>query len=131
MSDFFDKAAERDDALVKGLCQAARTTRMELREWIEMELKAVLIEAQIQEELLEGEIGDRAHATIERLHSITYRDLPEAITNYDDAMTDVSQGGYGNVHDAYDQLQKECSVLERITRDLLDIRTFIGELGGI
>ncbi len=130
MSDFFDKAAERDDALVKGLSQAARTTRMELREWVEMELKAVLVEAELQEGLLDGEIGHRVHATIERLRVINHRDLPEAITNYDDAMTDVLQGGFADVHDAYDLLQKECPVLVRIVRELLDIRNFIGELGG-
>ena len=43
--DFHDLAKERDDALIKGLCQASRTTRMELREWAETELKAVLVEA--------------------------------------------------------------------------------------
>ena len=62
---------------------------MELRDWAETELKAVLIEAELQGELVGGEIGDRIQTIVERLRIISQRDLPEAIANYDDVMTDV------------------------------------------
>ena len=128
-SNFLDWAGERDDTLVQGLYQAARTTRMELRDWAETELKAVLIEAELQGELVGGEIGDRIQTTVERLRIISQRDLPEAIANYDDVMTDVLRGSFEDVNDAYDKLQKECAGLVRIVRELLEIRGFIGEMG--
>ena len=128
MSEFFDKAAERDVALVKGLCHAARTTRMELREWVQMELKAVLIEAELQVELKRGEVGEQIEGVVERLRTINRKDLSEAVNDYDSVMNIVMLGGYGDVYDAHDQLLQGCSGLVRIQRELLEIRTFIGEL---
>ena len=52
--DFQDLAIERDGSLVQGMCQTARNNRRDLHEWIEEELKAVLIAAEIQESLAEG-----------------------------------------------------------------------------
>lgn len=128
MSDFFDRAAERDATLVKGLCQAARTTLLELREWAQEELNACLIEAELQEGLSEGEIREQIEQVVKRLRTINRKDLPEAVNNYESVRTMVMDSGFADVYDAYDQLQQGCSGLVRILRELIEIRTSIGEL---
>ncbi len=128
-SDFHDREIERDDTLIKGLYSAARTTRQELREWVQAELKAILIEAELQEKIAEGELRDRIKNTVVRLRTINQGDLPEAVSNYDGVMVEVLQGGFQDVHDAYDQLQQGCAGLVRIMRELLEIRSFIGGMG--
>ena len=130
--DFHDRAAERDDTLIKGFCYAAaRNTRLELREWAQTELNASLIEAQLQESRVEGAIVDQITSTVERLRFIDRVDLPEAIRVFDDMIADVSQGGFTDVYNAYDQMQKGCAGLVRIMRELLEIRSVIGEMGDI
>ena len=128
-SDFHDLAKERDDALIKGLCQASRTTRMELREWAETELKAVLFEGELQERMVEGVLGGEIKSTVERLRIISQRDLPEAVRDYDDVMDEVSSGGSTEVYDAYNQLQMGCMKLVQVLKELQQIRDFIGEMG--
>ena len=128
-SDFHDREIERDDTLIKGLCSAARTTRQELREWVQAELKAILIEAELQERITEGELGNRIKDTVVRLRTINQKDLPKAVSDYDAVMVEVSQGGFTDVLNAYDQLQQGCAGLVRIIRDLLEIRSFIGGMG--
>ena len=127
-SGFHDQAAERDDTLIKGLCQAARNSRLELHEWVQTELKTVLIEAQLQETLTEGVIQGQITRIIERLRLIDRMELPEAITGFDDLIVDVGRGGSSDVYDAYDQLQRGYAGLVRIMRELLEIRAFIGEM---
>ncbi len=127
--DFHDLAVERDDTLIIGLCHAARTTLMELREWAEAVLKATLFEAELQEGLTGGPIGDSITDTVRRLRSINQTHLPEAVIAYDDMIDEVRRGGYTDVYSAYDQLQQACAGLLRIMRELLDIRKFIGEQG--
>ena len=127
-SNFHDMAIERDDTLAKGLCAAARTTRMELRDWAETELKATLIEAELHEPTVEGVIGIQIRDTVERLRIISRTDLPEAIREYDTVIDEVSRGGSTDVHDAYEQLQTGCGKLVRIMKELQQIRDFIGEM---
>ena len=128
-SDFHYLALERDDTLIKGLGQAARTTRLELREWTESELKALLVQAELHENLAEGEIRHQIKRTVERLREITHTDLPEAIRDYDEVMEELSGGGYTDVLDAHAQLEQGKGSLVRIVRDLLKIRTYIGTIG--
>ena len=123
-----DLITERDDTLIKGLCQAARTTRMELREWIEAELKDLIIKAELQEPLLQGDLKEKVERTADHLHTISKRDLPEAVRDFDDTIDDVGGGGYEDVYDAYDQLLNGHSKLIRIMRDLLELRSSIGEM---
>ena len=127
--NFNDRAEERDDTLIKGLYQAARTTRMELRDWAETELKAILVEAELQQGIVEGVLGCRIKKTVERLRVISQTDLPGAVRDYDDVMDEVFNGGSTDVYDAYDQLQEGCGELVRTMRELLKIRSFIGEMG--
>lgn len=101
--------------------------RMELRDWAQTELKALLIEAELQETRAEGVIATQIKSTVERLRFIDRMDLPQAISEFDDMITDVSQGGSTDIYDAYDQLQKACAGLVRIMRELLEVRSFIGE----
>ena len=128
-SNLFDEAMRRDDDLIAGLCQAARTTRMELREWAQAELKATLIEAELQELQSSGLIQEQIRGAVERLRVIDKTDIPEAIRMFDDVITDVSQGGSEDVCDAYDRLRNGCAGLVQIARELLKIRSFIGEQG--
>lgn len=127
-SDFHDRAAERDETLIKGLCQAARTSLLELREWAQTELKASLAQAEFLERTVEGVIGDEIRSSAERLRAINQRDLQEAVTTYDDVMATVSSGGYVDVYDAYNQLQQGSHGLVLIVRELLKIRDFIGAM---
>lgn len=128
-TEFHNRAVERDDILIKGLCHAARTMRMELRDWAQTELKALLIEAELQETGTRGVIAGQIKSIVERLRFIDRTDLPQAIGAYDDMIADVSQGGSTDIYDAYDQLQQACAGLVRIMRELLEIRSFIGEHG--
>ena len=102
---------------------------MELRDWAETELKAVLVEAELHEGIVGGVVGGRIKSTVERLRIVSQTDLPRAVREYDDVMGEVFRGGFTDVYDAYDQLQKGCDGLVRIMRELLDIRSFIGEMG--
>ena len=126
--NFFDRAEERDDTVIKGLCQAARTTRMELREWVQTELHASLEQGDFEEQAEYGEIRVRIKQAVERLRVINHRDLPQALTYYDDVINDVANGGFEDVHDAYDKLNQGCVGLIRIMKELLEIRGFIGEM---
>ena len=128
-SDFHDLQMERDDDLIKGLCAAARSTRTELREWVQRELNACIYEAGLQEAVAQGVLRDEIEQTVKRLRRINHNDLPQAVRDCDDVADDVSRGGYDNVYEAYDQLQKGCAGLVRIVRELLEIRSFIGEIG--
>ena len=57
--DFYDRSSEeRDDTLIKGLCSAARNTRLELREWIEGEVRDLIQVAEMYEPLSEGVIKE-------------------------------------------------------------------------
>lgn len=120
--------SDRDEDLIKGLCSAARSTRTELRDWIEAELKSSLIEAQMQETLLEGELKNRVQMTVNRLRVINVREFPEAVAGCDGTNDEISNGGYTDVYDAYDQLFKEHAKLVNIVRELLEIRSFVGEM---
>ena len=127
--DFQDLAIERDGSLVQGMCQTARNNRRDLHEWIEEELKAVLIAAEIQESLAEGVIRDRIAKVAEDLRRIEGTELPEAIREHEDVRRDIENGGYDDVHEAYRNLERETARLVVIMRDLLYIREFIGEMG--
>ena len=127
-TSFHDWAIERDNELVIGLCSAARTKRMELREWIEAELKSLLAEAEMQEPLSDGLLQDQIRDTVKRLRLINQNDLPRAVRAFDDVCSDVSSGSYDSVEDAYDQLESGCMKLVQILKELHEIRTFIGDM---
>lgn len=128
-SDFHDRKLERDEDLIKGLYGVARSNRWELREWAQAELHACLFEAELQEALAKGVVKASITEAVARLRRINSQELPQAIRDYDDTMNDVSGGGYEDVYEAYDQLQRGCAGLVRIMRELLEIRSFIGGIG--
>ena len=103
--------------------------RKDLREWAQAEVKAVLVAAELQKVQEEGVVKEQITGVIERLRAINHRDLPEADESYNDATAEVMSGGYADVYEAYDKLQKECAGLIRIMRQLLDERSFIGNMG--
>ena len=129
MTNFYDLAGERDDTLVKALCGAARNVQLELREWVQSELKAALFRGESYQNLAQGEILTRINQAIERLRTMNHIDLPEAFTALDDKISEVSRGGYTDVNDAYNQLQEGYASFVRVIRELLIIRAFIGEIG--
>lgn len=125
-SNFYDNTIRRDEDLIAGLCYVAQAARKDLREWVQEEVKALLYEAQLQQIQSTGVLAEQITSIVERLQSINRRDLPEAITAFEDDINEVAHGGYDDVYNAYDQLQKGYAGLMRITRDLLEIRSFIG-----
>ena len=127
-SDSHDRAIERDAGLVQAFRSAARNMRMELREWVQAELQASLVEAEMEAQIADGVLQDRIEQTIARLRKIDHNDLPKAVKDYDDLMEDVSGGGFTDVREAYLQLQQGCDALVRIMTELLEIRLFIGNL---
>ena len=100
---------------------------MELREWAQAELKAVLVEAELQQPRSVGVILGEITGVVDRLRAMDRVDLPDAIKVFDDVMDDVSQGGSTSVNDAYDRLQMGCMGLVQIMKELQQIRDFIGE----
>ena len=129
-SDFGDRAIERDSDLVKGLCYAALSNRRDLHEWLEEEVKAVLVAAEFQESLTEGVIRDNITKAVKDLRRIALTDLPEAIREHDEVRSDIEKGGYDDVIEAYHHLERETARLVAIARDVLRIREFIAGLGG-
>ena len=129
MSDFYEEAIKRDSELVKAFVSCARATRMEMREWAQTELKAVLVEAELQEPRAAGVILDGITGAVDRLRGMNRLDLSNAIKVFDDVIDDVSQGGFTSVNDAYDRLQMGCMGLVQIMKELQQIRDFIGEQG--
>ena len=128
MSNFYDEARKRDEEFIKGLCGDARHLRMELREWIQEELRALITEADLLESQADGIIREQIARTLEQLRIINHTDLNEANDAYNDAVNEVAEGGYDNVYEAYNTLQKESSQLIQIMKELLDKRRFIGEM---
>lgn len=121
--NFSEEAATRDETLVQAMCHSIhRSSRIELREWIQAELVA-LINAS---ELLLLEINDPVAAGIRekiaRLQMINRTSLPRASNEYDKVISDVSNGAWANVHDAYTAMQKECSELINIVEELVSMR---------
>ena len=92
-------------------------------------MKAVLIQAQIQEVVADGVIGERVKRTVERLRTISQTDLPTAVREHEEVRKDILNGGYDDIYDAYRKLDQETSRLVEIAHKLLDIRHFIGEMG--
>ena len=128
-SDFHDLVVERDETLVQGLCHSALNNRRELHEWAEAELKAVLFQAEIQEPLAEGVIGEEVRRTVARLRTISQNDLPAAVREHEEVRRDVLLGGYDDIHDDYRRLELATTRLVQIMNQLLEVRSFIGEQG--
>ena len=126
--NFHDLAIDRDETLVIGLCNAARTKRMELREWIEVEVKALLPMAEAHELILIGTLQENMSTTVSRLRQIRQSDLPSAVKSFDDSISEISNGGYTTVEDVYDQLESGCAKLVQILKELHKMRTFIGDM---
>ena len=122
--DFYDRSSERDDTLIKGLCGAARNTRMELREWIEAEVKALLPMAEMHEPLSEGIVKEETSRNVQRLRAISQTNLRNAVQYCDETIDDVSNGGYTDVGDAYDKLHRGRLDLVEIMKELQEIHTF-------
>ena len=102
---------------------------MELREWAESEIKAVLVQAELQEPLAEGLIKDKVKEVVEQLRTISQTDLPKAVRDYDEVIDEISVGGHTDILDAYDRLEQGTAGLVQIMRKLLQIRAFIGDQG--
>lgn len=120
--------ADRDNDLVKALCAAERNIRGEIREWIQSEVNALLVEAQIDDGRLGGMVADSITGAIERLRAINNTEIRDAVVAIDHVINEVSNGGYTDVHDAYTQLQNGCMGLEHIIRELQNLRSFVGEM---
>ena len=128
--DFYDRSSEeRDDTLIKGLCGAARNTRLELREWIEGEVRDLIQLAEIQERLSEGVIQERVSRNARRLRQINQENLRNAVEHFDETIDEVSHGGYTDMSDAYEKLHRGCIDLVEIMKELQQIREFTGEMG--
>ena len=129
-SDFGDRAIERDSSLVQGLCYTALNNQRDLHEWMEQELKALLFEAQIQESRLpEGVLKDRITTVIEDLRRTEGTELPEAIRRHKERREEIANGGYDDILDANDNLERETARLVAMARNLLQMREFIGAMG--
>ena len=128
-SEFYDLELERDESLVRGLCDNAKNTRRDMHEWAEEEIKAVLLQAEIQEAVAVGVIEEQVKKTVERLRTISRTDLPIAIREHEEVRIDVLSGEYEDIHDAYRKLDRETTRLVQIIQELLAMRTFIGDLG--
>ena len=125
--DFNDRRATRDEDLVKGLCGAARNLRHEMREWVQQEVNTILVEAQLLEGRLGGEVAAALVGMIERLRAINNTELRDAVVALDDVVTQVLNGGYTDVLDAHVQLRNGCVGFEHILGQLQPIRDFIVE----
>ena len=100
-----------------------------MREWVETELKAVLIEAELQENLAAGLLRSKIAGVVERLRTIRNTDLPEAVRDFDEVIDDISDGGHTDILDVHGRLERGSTALVQIMRELLEIRSFIGEMG--
>ena len=128
-SDVYDLELERDESLVRGLCDNAKNARRDMHEWAEEEIKAVLVQAEIQEAVAKGAIKELVMKTVERLRTISRTDLPVAVREHEEVRIDIIRGGYDDIHDAYRKLDRETTRLAQIVQELLEMRTFIGGLG--
>ena len=128
-SDLYDLELERDESFVRGLCDTAKNARRDLHEWAEEEIKAVLLQAEIQEAVAQGEIKEHVKKTVERLRTISRTDLPVAIREHEEVRIDILRGEHEDIHDAYRKLDRETTRLVQIVQELLEMRTFIGGLG--
>ena len=127
-SSFDDGITRRDDDLVRGLCEFARHSRLDLREWTQAEIKAVLIAAELQEGRVHGTIRESITRVVRRLREIDQQDLREADSLYVDVIEEVRDGGYLEVYEAYEKLQIGSAKYLRIIKELIQIRSFIGEM---
>lgn len=122
-NSFHDSALERDKDLTSALCHTMeRDMVRDIREWIEAELKALIFEAQLQQSVSQGIVKDQFDSAAERLQLISRVDLPDAIRECSDAVSNVRNGFWGDVYDAYDPMSQALGKLWQIVRALLELR---------
>ena len=103
----------------------ARDMVRDFREWIEAELKALIFEAQVQQAESNGIIRDQFDSAVERLQLISRVDLPNAIRDCSDAIHNVRQGFWSDVHEAYDPMAQALGKLVQIVKALLEFRELV------
>jgi hypothetical protein len=123
-----DLSEERDEVLVRHLAVAARSLRGEFREWIQAELKDLLVKAQAVESVAEGPLKGALHEAAERVRDIDEHELPEAIRTLDEEIERIAGGAYSDVLDAHRYLQDVLCRLERLVREVLAMRAKVGGL---
>ena len=125
---FIENSNLRDDDFITGECLAARAIRKDLRDWVQEQLKDLIIEADLLASLKDGLLGDQIARTLERLRRMNQTDLREVDGDSVAAIDEVQQGGYTDIYEAFDQLQKARNGLVQLMREILEIRNFVGDL---
>ncbi len=124
--NFHDRAMERDNNLVRGLCHTLEGNVVrDLRDWIEEELKELIIEAQLQQEITDGLMRDQFKSAEERLQLISRSDLRDALQDCNDAIHNSREGFWGDVYAAYDPMIQAVTKLVQIVRAMLELRVLI------
>ncbi len=128
MPDSDDLRDERDRRLVNGFISGARGFRLYYWEWIQEEVKDCKFKAEFLEPALSGTVKSSVQAAIQRLEEIDRRELKEVIDNVDTKCSEIEDGAWNNVLDAFPYLEEGLHRFERLVRELLDIRSLLDSL---
>ena len=125
MADYSALQEERDDDLVTEAWSACRNLSRGFREWIQSELKDSLYRLECIEPTLPAVLRAQANAEIRRMRDIDQTELPEAIRNIDQKISEIRDGAYDNVRDARIFLEEGMSRFDMMVTDLMRIRRFL------
>jgi hypothetical protein len=124
--DEYELRQQRDDDLVDGFRERAKSMMIFYQAWIQSELiedikKAGLLEATSGESAFKQQL----QLKIDRLKQINLHELPEAVRNVTEKCNELRRGGSADILEDYRYLQDCLSRLHGLVRELLDIRRML------
>lgn len=118
--------SERDDKLIRyGFTPSSRLVCREFREWIQQEVKACKNEVMWLEPACEGKEKEELTHIKERLDDIDRVELLAADNNLDEKLTEIEDGAWDDILDAWQWIEDAISRFERLAREMLTIRNNI------
>lgn len=129
MDDPHARRRERDQALVRSLCDITRRLRRELVDWLELELKDQKYHAQLVQAMLpNGLIKDRAKEYEESIDDLSFRWLPDAIKEQQGRLDEIWREFNDDPFDDYMYLEESIFRIERMARMVYAMRRHLDVL---
>jgi len=123
-----DLEQERDKALADGFADQARLLMREYDIWVGDEITALLAKIQALPKSEDPELNTELESLSEELNLIEQSKLPEAKRNLREKCSEIEDGSYSHVMDAYSWIQDGLTRFEIIVRRLISIRVTISRL---
>ncbi len=128
MPDRFTLRQERDDDLVSGFVEQARTVHYRYREWIQEEVKDCIIQAEMLEPRLQGTIQSQLRVKMARMRQINEIDFPQACKDLEEKRKEIAQSGSADMLGDRQYIEDCLSKLLGFVHELLIMRQHLDGL---